>query len=103
MGQFKFGFLGFRVGTPSATERTSLEKSGGADAWSVVDGITIDIKNNPLGLRLHRSADLVGRSGDDFILNIFAQHHEIIAVSRHTNQEGPIVIRVLLGVEQGFL
>ncbi len=40
------GMLPFGVVAPETTHRASLEKHSGADAWSVVQGKTLDVENN---------------------------------------------------------
>jgi hypothetical protein len=42
---FQVGRLAFRIVTPPATEWTTLEKDGGADARPIVDGIFFDIED----------------------------------------------------------
>lgn len=95
--------LGFRIGAPPAAHRTPFEENGRADAGPVMYGVTIDVENGAPEVRIHGSANLVGRTGKDFILNVLAQHDKIIAVSGHPDQQGAVIIWSLLGLEKGFL
>jgi hypothetical protein len=46
-GELRLRRLPFRIMTPLATEGATFKKNGRADARAVVNGVFLDIKNNP--------------------------------------------------------
>ena len=47
MAQLRLRTLGFRIGTPLATQGTAFEKNHVANAWPVVDGERLNVENDP--------------------------------------------------------
>jgi hypothetical protein len=54
IGNLRFRVLGFRVMAPDTIQKTALEEDGGPDPRPVVEGKTLNVKNNSLNIRVLR-------------------------------------------------
>jgi hypothetical protein len=52
IGNLRFRVLGFRVMAPDTIQKTALEEDGSPDPRPVVEGKTLNVKNNSLNLRV---------------------------------------------------